>query len=207
MDSNNNDNHPSRINNTPANPWGNRFGYRDWRGGVQHEWHTNGVGVLNADQITTILHSNPVQWSDYTSVKKQIAFTQIEIYNMEQSVAHFERNISFDESYIEHVQQELDKEIELLIAWRTNENQVYSSCTDPRERLFKRNNVMNKMMTNIFDTTCKLYEMKIQVQHYYKELSKLNSILNETKNKLNELVKAVLETDTDYYDHYLGPRY
>ena len=77
MDSNNNDNHPSRINNTPANPWGNRFGYRDWRGGVQHEWHTNGVGVLNADQITTILHSNPVQWSDYTSVKKQIAFTQI----------------------------------------------------------------------------------------------------------------------------------
>ena len=95
----------------------------------------------------------------------------------------------------------------MLIRWRTNENQVYSSCTDPRERLFKRNNVMNKMMTNIFDTTCKLYEMKIQVQHYYKELSKLNRILNETKNKLNELVKAVLETDTYYYDHYLGSRY
>ena len=60
MDNNSDGNHPSRIINTPANPWGHRFGHRDWRGGVHHEWHTNGIGigVLNAEQITTILWSN-----------------------------------------------------------------------------------------------------------------------------------------------------
>ena len=62
-------------------------------------------------------------------------------------------------------------------------------------------------MTNIFDTTCKLYEMKIALQHYYDERAKLNIILKEKKNYLMTLVKAVLEEDPDYYDQYLGPRY
>ena len=61
MDNHDNDNHPSRIINTVANPWGHRFGFSDWRGGVQHEWRTNLGGNLNAFQITTILRSNPVR--------------------------------------------------------------------------------------------------------------------------------------------------
>ena len=207
MDNNDNDNHPSRIINTPANPWGHRFGYSDWRGGVQHEWHTNGDGVLNADQVTKILHSNPVQWLDYTSIKKEISFTQIEIWNMEHSVENFKRYISYNESHIEPLQEELDNQIEQLIRWRTNANEVYPSCTDPHERHNRRNVVMNKIMTYIFDSTCKLYEKKIHIQCSYDELAKLNSILKETKNKLTKLVKAVLKTDPDNELLYLGPRY
>ena len=207
MDNHDNDNHPSRIISTPANPWGHRFGHWDWRGGVHHEWHANGVGVLNAEQITTILRSNTIQWSDYTLLKNQIAFTQIEIWNMEQSVAHFERFISYDESYIESLQEELDTDIERLIHWRTNGNQVYDSCTDPNERIFRRNAVMNKTTASIFDSTCRMYELKIKNQKYYNELAKLNSILKETKNKLTELVKAILETDIDSDTQYWGPNY
>ena len=207
MDNHDNDNHPSRIISTPANPWGHRFGFSDWRGGVQHEWRTNLGGNLNAFQITTILRSNPVQWSDYTSIKKEISFNQIEIWNMEHSVEHFKRYISYDEPHIERLQEELDRYIEQLIRWRTNENQVYPSCTDPHERHNKRNVVMNKIMTYIFDSTCKLYEKKIHMQSSYDELAKLNSILKETKNKLTKLVKAILETDPHNELLYLGPSY
>ena len=207
MDNHDNDNHPSRIISTPANPWGHRFGHWDWRGGVHHEWHANGVGVLNAEQITTILRSSTIQWSDYTLLKNQIAFTQIEIWNMEHSVAHFERFISYDESYIESLQEELDTDIERLIHWRTNGNQIYHSCTDPNERIFRRNAVMNKTTASIFDSTCRMYELKIKNQKYNNELAKLNSILKETKNKLTELVKAILETDIDSDTQYLGPTY
>ena len=63
-------------------------------------------------------------------------------------------------------------------------------------------------MTYIFDSTCKLYEKKIQLQPSYDELAKLHSILKETKNKLTKLVKAVLETDPDNDELlYLGPSY
>ena len=79
MDNNDNDNHPSRITRTAARLWSNQFGFCDWRGGVQHEWHANGVGMLGPEQISTFLCSNPIQWSDYSLVKKQIAYTQIEI--------------------------------------------------------------------------------------------------------------------------------
>ena len=131
MDDNSNDNNPSRTLPTPANPWGNQFGYRDWRGGIHHEWHANGVGVLNPDQIRAILQSDQVQWTDYTSVKKNIVFTQMEIYNLEASKEHFERYISYDEEYIGRVQTELDKDIELLIRWR-----------------------IGKILSDIFNSTC-----------------------------------------------------
>ena len=207
MDDNSNDNHPSRIINSPANPWGNPFGHQDWRGGVHHEWHANGVGVMSPDQIRTILQSNQVQWTDYTTVKKNIAFTQIEIYNLESSKKHFERYIADDKDYIDRAQSQLDKEIELLIKWRINANTVYASFTNLEERQYKRNNMMNKIMTDIFNTTCRLYEMKIHLQHYYDEYKNLEAILTEMKAYLTELVKAVLESDPDCYDSYTGPRY
>ena len=207
MDNHDNDNHPSRIVKTPANPWGHQFGHWDWRGGVHHEWHANGVGVVNRERISNILRSNPIQWSDFTLVKNQITFTQIEIWNMEHSVAHFDRYIADDESRIEILQKELDEDIERLILWRISSNQVFARCTDPNERHSRRNVVMNRITASIFDSTCRLYEMKINVQHYYDELSKLNAILKETKDKLTDLVKGIIESDIDSDTFYLGPTY
>ena len=207
MDNHVNDNHPSRTINTPANSWGHHFGFRDWRGGVHHEWHANGVGVVNRERISNILRSNPIQWSDFTLVKNQISFTQIEIWNMEHSVAHFHRYIADDESRIEIFQKELDDEIERLIIWRVAPNRIPDSCTDPNERHYRRNCVLNRITASVFDSTCRLYELKIKVQHYHDELSKLNAILKETKDKLTDLVKCIMESDIDSDTYYTGPTY
>ena len=84
---------------------------------------------------------------------------------------------------------------------------MYPSCTDPQEHIFKRNVIMNELMTHIFDSTCKLYKMKIQIKHYYDEFDSLKKIMKETKTRLTNLVRAVLETDPNYYNNYLGPHY
>ena len=96
MDINDNKYHPSRITRTAVRPSGGRFGYQDWRGGVHHECHANCVDVLQPEQISILLCSNPIQWPDYSLIKKHISFTQIEIYNMEQSAESFERAIAYD---------------------------------------------------------------------------------------------------------------
>ena len=91
--------------------------------------------MLQPEQISRIHCPNPIQWSDYSLVKKQIVFTQIKIYNMEQSAEHFKRNLAYDESFIEGIQEDINKDAQLLIRWRINSNQVYPSCKDPQEHI------------------------------------------------------------------------
>ena len=202
QDNHNRDNDSSRIHRTAANPWGAWFAHYDWRGRIQHDWHTDGEAQLNAEQVTNLLRSNPLSMEDYNLIKKNIVFQQIEVYNMELELDHFKQYIQTDQGYIDNKQKLINKKIDVIIEFRTNICKIPNTVTDPVERNWRRNNIINGHTSMLFDMTLELYEMKIQRDRYITEMNNLIVRLNAKKQLLTSLVRAVLDAQPDYHYDY-----